>query len=62
MYFHRSEFVAVLLSAFLDFDFLKELLEVLKVGHVTTGSHDGVLADRVETLDVLEACKRAVRC
>lgn len=54
--------MVILLSTFLDVNLVKHLLDVLKVGHISAGSHDGVLADWMEALDVLEACEGAIRC
>lgn len=55
--------MAVLCGKLVDDELVEDGLDVLKVGHVTACAEDGVIADGVETLDVLEACEGAVgRC
>lgn len=40
---------------------LQQPLDLLEIGHVARGAEEGLLADRVEPDDVLEASERAVR-
>jgi hypothetical protein len=40
---------------------IEDMLEVLKVGHITTCADNCIIADRVETLNAFETCKGTVR-
>ena len=51
--------MTVLTCKFINDELVKHPLDVLEVGHVTTGADDSVWADRVETGYILEAGERA---
>lgn len=41
---------------------LHHILKILKVAHVTASTKDGVVPNSVQSLDILESCKRTIRC
>jgi len=45
----------VLLGKFLDDEVVQQRLYVLEVGHIPGGTENGVVADGVKTLNVLES-------
>jgi hypothetical protein len=53
--------VAVLRSELFDDELFQKLLDVLEVGHITTRTDNGILADWMEPLYVLKAGERPVR-
>jgi hypothetical protein len=53
--------MSILLVGFLrDDKAIEDMLEVLKVGHVTTRTNDRIVPNRVQTLHALKTCKRAI--
>lgn len=56
-----AERVSVLGGILFDGEFIEEGLDVLEVGHVASGTDDRVVADGMETLDILEPGQRSVR-
>jgi hypothetical protein len=55
-----AESVSVLGGVFFDGEFVEEGLDVLEIGHVASGTDDGVVPDGMETLDVLEPGQRSI--
>jgi len=51
----------VLLGKFLDDEVVQQRLYVLEVGHVSGGTENGVVADGMKTLNVLESREGTVR-
>jgi len=60
MDFSWAKCVAILSSEFSDAELVENALNVLKVGHVSAGANYGIVANSVQTLDILEACKRSI--
>ena len=57
-----AESMSVLCSKFIYHKLVQHVLDVLKVGHVSTSANNGVIAYGMKTLDIFESGKRAVRC
>jgi hypothetical protein len=59
----RSKRVAIRCSDFLgNQELVENLLEVLEIGHIAASADDSVFTDFMQALNILESCKRAVRC
>lgn len=52
--------MTILIGKFIYDEFLQEFLDILEVGHVATRADNGVFANWVESLDILEAGKGSV--
>jgi hypothetical protein len=62
MNFGWAETVTILGGEFVYHEFVQDSLDVLKVGHVTPRSDDRMVSDWMETLNIFEPSKRAIRC
>lgn len=60
MDFGGAKGVPVLCGKFINHELIKDSLDVLEIGHVAPCADDGVIADRMQTLDILETCKGAI--
>lgn len=59
--FSRAQFVIVLsVHFFFDDEVVEDVLQILEVGHVATCSDNSVLANGMQSLDILESCQRAI--
>ena len=61
MNLRRAEFVLVSCNELFDGELVKETLEILEVGQIAGSTEHCRAADRLETLDGLEASERSVR-
>lgn len=52
--------MAVLSSEVVDGKFIEDCLNVLEIRHIASSADDGVIANRVKTLNVLETGQGAV--
>jgi hypothetical protein len=61
VYLRRAQAVSILRGKFIDYKLVENVLDVLEVRHVTTCANDGMVANCVQTLDVLESCEGTIR-
>lgn len=52
----------IVLSKLLDHEVIQQRSDVLKVGHISRGTENGVVTDGVKTLDISEPREGTVRC
>jgi len=61
VYFRRAQAVPILRGELVNHELVENVLNVLEIGHVATCTNDSMVANCVQTLDVLESCKGTVR-
>lgn len=60
MYLRGAQNMSVLCGELADYELIKDSLDVLEIGHVASCTDDSVVANWMQTLDVLEPCQGAV--
>jgi len=61
MDFSRPKSMLILLGKLLDDEVVQQRLDVLKVGHVSGSTENGVVTNGMKTLNIPEPRKRTVR-